>query len=156
MNYDLSQKEDRKKFLRRANMLMRKQRTNVALIDESKRTINQNSYIHVLCRILAEDTGVSERYAKLVYFKELANPDIFVSVSKDPIAGKPIKFIRSSCDLSVPEMAQAITNFLQWSAEQGYDLPQASLDEDGQLVFASEEEKEKFHRAQIETSKLDG
>ena len=156
MNYDLSQKEDRKKFLHRANMLLRKQRTNVALIDESKRTPNQNSYIHVLCRILAMDTGVSERYAKLVYFKELANPDIFVSVSKDPIAGKPIKFIRSSCDLTVPEMARAIDNFLRWAAEQGYELPQASLNEDGELVFASEEEKEKFHRAQLETSKLDG
>lgn len=156
MIYDLSIKEDRKKFIKRANLLLSKQRTNVSLIDESKRTLNQNSYIHVLCRILALDTGVSERYAKLVYYKELANPDIFVSVTKDPITGKPIKFIRSSCDLTIKEMAQSITNFLQWAAEQGYQLPQASLNDDGQLVFASDEEKEKFHRAQIETSVIDG
>lgn len=156
MNYDLTDKQNRKKFVKRANYLLAKQRTNVALIDESKRTPNQNSYVHVLCRILAMDVGVSERYAKLVYFKEKANPEIFVSVIKDPITGKTEKFIRSTCDLTIKEMSDAIKNFFLWASEvAGYELPKATLKEDGSLVFDSEEEKQKFKKAQLETSKMD-
>jgi len=46
MNYDLTIKEERKKFIQRANALLAKQRSNVCLKDESNRTLNQNKYIH--------------------------------------------------------------------------------------------------------------
>ena len=42
-----------------------------------EKTLEQNGYLHVLCRIMAMETHVSERYAKYVYFKQLANPEIF-------------------------------------------------------------------------------
>lgn len=155
MNYDLSRKEDRGRFVKRANQLLRNQRTNVALIDESNRTLNQNSYIHVLCRILADDTGTTEQYAKQVYFKEIANPEIFEHVTKDPLTGRVVKITRSSRDLTIPEMAKAITTFIRWAAGEGYVLPEANLNEDGSLTFASEADKEAFHQAQIKTSKFD-
>lgn len=155
MNYDLTIKEERKRFVKRANMLLAKQRRNVKLIDESNRTPDQNSYMHVLCRILALDTGVSEDYAKQVYFKDQANHDIFYSASKDKITGKMETFIRSSRDMSIPDMSKAISRFLVWAAEQGFNLPQASLNDDGTLIFASDKDKEAFHKAQIATSNLD-
>ena len=155
MNYDLSIKEERKKFLRRANALLKNQQTNVSLVDESKRTLNQNSYIHVLCRILAAETGTTESYAKQVYFKELANPEVFVRVTKDPLTNKMVKTTRSTCDLTVPEMARAITAFIHWAAEQGYDLPEASLNDDGTLSFVSQQASDAFHQAVIQTSKLE-
>lgn len=155
MNYDLSDKSDRRRFVKRANFLLSKQRTNVVLTDESNRTIDQNSYIHVLFRILALDIGVSEDYVKEMHFKREANADIFVTTTKDPITKKTVNFIRSTTELKIPEMSRAINSFLKWAADFGYELPAAKLDDDGNLTFNSEKDKESFHKAQIQTSKLD-
>ena len=149
MNYDLTDKEQRRKFVKYANSLLKNKRTLVSLEDKSNRTLSQNCYIHVLCRILAQDTGVTEYYAKQVYFKELANSDLFVHVTKDQITGKMVKVIRSSADLNIQEMARAITNFRNWAAEQGYYLPEATLNDDGTMTFDSEEAKQAFHQAEL-------
>ena len=153
MNYDLTNKEDRKRFVRRANALLKSSRHNVALTDESARTLNQNSYIHILCRIMADGTGTTENYAKQVYFKELANRDIFVRVTKDPLTGEMIRTLRSTCDLTIQEMSKAIDGFILWAAEQGYSLPAATVNDDGTMTFNSQADKQAFHQAQIETSK---
>lgn len=153
MNYDLSDKTWRKKFIKRANQLLRLQRTNVSLVDESNRTLNQNSYVHVLFRIVADYTGDSEEYVKQVHFKKLVNPDIFIAVTKDKITGQMTKYVRSSAEVSISEMARAITNFILWAAEHDIQLPEARLNEDGTMTFASERDKEAFHQAQLLTSK---
>lgn len=153
MNYDLTNKENRKRFIQRCNSLLKNQRNNVVLIDESNRTLNQNRYIHVLCRILANDVGVTEEYAKQVYFKELANRDIFVTFTKDPIADKMVEVHRSTCDLTIEEMSRAITRFIAWAAENGYVLPEATLNDDGTMTFNDDQSNEAFHQAEIETSK---
>lgn len=155
MNYDLTLKEERKRFINRCNFLLKKQRNNVSLIDESGRTLNQNSYIHVLCRILAVDIGVTESYAKQVYFKEQSNKDIFFTASKDPLTGKMVDIIRSTRDLSITEMRRAITNFRNWAADNGYNLPEAVIKDDGTMEFASEQDKQAFHQAVIKTSKME-
>jgi len=153
MNYDLTDKQQRRKFVKYANSLLKNKRTLVSLEDKSNRTLSQNCYIHVLCRILAQDTGVTEYYAKQVYFKELANADIFVHPTKDALTGKMIRTVRSSADLSIQEMAKAITNFRNWASEQGYYLPEATLNDDGTMTFNDERDKEAFRQAEIETSK---
>ena len=152
MNYDLTDKEQRKKFIRYANSLLKHKRTLVSLEDRSSRTLSQNCYLHVLCRILAQDIGVTEAYAKQVYFKELANPDIFLTVSKDPLSGQMVKITRSSSDLSIQEMSRAISNFIIWAGENGYVLPEAEVKEDGTMEFKTPEDKDAFHQAEIETS----
>lgn len=153
MNYDLTNKENRKRFIARCNSLLKNQRNNVCLIDESNRTLNQNRYIHVLCRILAQDVGVTEEYAKQVYFKELANPDIFITRTKDPITNEFIKITKSTCDLTIDEMRRAISGFIRWAAENGYELPEASLNDDGTMSFGDDHNDAAFHQAEIETSK---
>ena len=155
MNYNLTSKQDRKHFIRYANSLLRNERTLVSLEDKSNRTLNQNSYIHVLCRIMAEGTGTTEHYAKQVYFKELANPQLFIRVTKDPLTNEMVKTIRSTCDLTIQEMSAAINNFIMWAAEQGYQMPEANLNSDGTVTFATEQDKEAFNQAEIETSKAD-
>lgn len=156
MNYDLRNKEDRKRFLRYANMLMRQQRSNVKVVDESNRTLNQNSYAHVLIRIVAAYTGETEYYAKQVYFKALANPGIFFVVTKDSATGKIMKMVRSTADLSIDEMRKAISNF-HWWVLQTFDgqlvLPEATIEDDGTVTFRSEAEREGLARADIEASK---
>lgn len=153
MNYDLTNKENRRRFIARCNSLLKNQRNNVCLIDESNRTLNQNRYIHVLCRILAQDVGVTEEYAKQVYFKELANPDIFITRTKDPITNEFIKITKSTCDLTIDEMRRAISGFIRWAAENGYELPEASLNDDGTMSFGDDNNDAAFHQAEIETSK---
>ena len=102
---------------------------------------------------MAEGTGMTEDYAKQVYFKELANPELFVRITKDPLTSKMVKTIRSTCDLTIPEMAKAITRFIKWAAEQGYVLPEAEIHEDGTMALASYQDETAFHQAQLETGK---
>ena len=124
----------------------------VSLEDKSNRTLSQNCYLHVLCRILAQDIGVTEQYAKQVYFKELANPDVFVTVSKDPLSGQMVKVTRSTVDLTIQEMRKAISNFIAWAADNGYELPEATINDDGTMEFVSDDDKNAYHQAEIKTS----
>ncbi len=155
MNYDLRIKEERKLFIKRANQLLKSERTNVVLCDESNKTVKQNSYIHVLCRILATETGVTEAYAKQVYFKELANPSIFVTVTTDNISGKVIKYYKSIKDLTLQETRKAISSFILWAEENGYHLPKATVQMDGSLSFNSAQDEQAYHQAIIKTSKFE-
>lgn len=158
MNYNLKNKEDRKRFLRYANMLMRKERSNVKIVDESNRTLNQNSYAHILIRIVAQYTGETEYYAKQVYFKELANPGLFSTVTKDSVTGQMISRLRSTTELTIPEMRKAIWGFRQWALDT-FDgkliLPDATIEDNGNVTFGSEEEKVGFEKAEIEASKVE-
>ena len=85
----------------------------------------------------------------------MANPDIFVTVSKDPLTGEMIKTIRSTCDLTIQEMRRAIEGFRMWAADNGYALPEATLEDDGTMTFARDGDKIAFHQAEIETSKME-
>lgn len=156
MNYDLRNKEDRKRYLRYANMLLRKERSNVKILDESSRTLNQNSYAHILIRIVAAYTGETEYYAKQVYFKKKANPGIFYSVTKDKLTGELTEVVRSTKDLSIPEMRKAISGFHAWvldTFEGKLILPEAKIEDDGSVTFNSKEEAEGFAKAEIEASR---
>lgn len=153
MNYNLTNKEDRKRFIRYANSLLKNKKTLVSLDDKSNRTLSQNCYIHVLCRVMAQETGTTEYYAKQVYFKELANPDLFIRVTKDPLTGQMVKTIRSSTELTIQEMSKAIDNFIAWAAEQGYTMPEATSNVDGTMSFNSANDEKAFNQAEIETSK---
>lgn len=155
MIYDLTNALHRKQFVARANKLLKNHCKVVELTDSSPRSLKQNSYLHVLVRILAMETGVEEWYAKNVYFKSFANPQLFERKVTDPITKKPSVSLRSTKDLSVDEMALAINRFRKWSEEQGYYLPEAHQNDDGTLTFASDEDREAYEKAMAETSRLD-
>ena len=156
MNYNFRDKNDRKRAIRYVNMLLRKERSNVKILDESSRTLNQNSYMHILVRIVASYTGETEYYAKQIYFKKMANPGIFYTMSKDTVTGKMVEVVRSSKELSIPEMRKAISAFRQWALEASDGkliLPDATIKDDGTVEFKSEEERKGFEKAEIEASK---
>lgn len=151
MIYDLTNPLHRKQFARRANKLLLDRCRFAVLSDESRRTPNQNRYLHVLCRIMALETGVSETYAKEVYFKQFANTGLFVIESDDPVTGMKVQSMRSSADLTKEEMKRAITNFRHWAADNGYYLPEATTEDDGTLTFASTKDEEIYKLADLET-----
>ena len=155
MIYDLTISLHRKQFAKRCNDLLRRRCTNVNLVDESKRSLNQNSYLHVLCRMLAIETGVTQDYSKQVYFKQLANPKLFVREEIDPITKQMVTSLRSTSELTREEMNRAINTFRHWSEENGYYLPEANPDEEGNYEFASEEDAKAFHQGELEASRLE-
>jgi len=155
MKYDLSIPLHRKRFAYRCNQMLKKRITCVELSDESNRTINQNRYLHVIIRILAMDTGVTESYAKDVYFKQLANPSIFIVEETDTVTGFKVNYLRSTSTLSKQEMSRAINTFRHWAEEQGYYLPDATPNEEtDEMVFANEEQEQMFHQAEMETERM--
>ena len=155
MNYDLTNPLHRKQFVRRANKMLERKCQNAVLTDESKRSLSQNSYLHVLCRILAIETGVTERYAKDMYFKTMSNPDIFIRDDEDKLTGMRVQYLRSTSTLTTDEMSKAINSFRHWSEDQGYYLPEADLDASGNMVFTSEKDKEAFRQGEIEASRME-
>lgn len=154
MTYDLTNPLHRKQFVARANKLLKKHCKVARLEDGSTRTIKQNSYLHVIIRILAIETGVSEQYAKDTYFKTMSNKDLFQQTKTDPMTGEEITFLRGTEELSVDEMATAIEKFRHWSEDNGYYLPEAHSTGNGDVEFTSNEEKEAFEQAKTETERL--
>ena len=133
MIYDLSKPLDREKFKMRVNHLFAKGR-QVELVEKVKRSLSQNSYLHVLLGILAIDQGVTMDYAKEFYYKRHVNRDIFVVSRKDKIVGD-VEVLRSSRDLTVEEMRISIDRLRNWaSSELGCYLP--SADEESLLKEA--------------------
>lgn len=154
MKYDLSTPLHRKQFIAKCNKLLDDKVKCVTLTDDTKRTVNQNKYLHVLFRVLALELGESEYYVKQVHFKEIANPEIFVRERVDKITGEVQKYTRSTADLSKEEMTRAINIFRRWSEDNGYYLPDADMDDDGAVVFKSDRDLEVFHQADMETQRV--
>lgn len=155
MIYDLTNPLHRKQFAKRCNKMLALRLEKIELINRSKRSIRQNDYLHVLVRILAIETGVTEEYSKQVYFKQFANPSLFIRVSEDKVSGTKIQYLRSSADLTTEEMSRAINTFRHWSEDNGYYLPEANIDDEGNLTFASEDDERAYHQAELETSRLE-
>ena len=117
MIYDLKLAIDRKKAEQRFVKLMAES-AKIELKKREKRSLNQNSYLHLLINYFACETGCTTVEAKQIY-KEI-NSQIY-EYEKDGH-----KFIRSSADLTTTEMALSITRFRDYSsAEAGVYLPSA-------------------------------
>lgn len=101
-----------------------------------KRSLSQNSYLHLLIGAFGNHFGYTLEEAKLIY-KEL-NADTYRYRKK----GRT--FWRSSADLSKEEMAKTIDAFMQKSAEAGYPLPLAT-DQEWLRQIENEIERSKYY-----------
>lgn len=156
MTYDLSNKAHRKQIVTRVNNYLKKKSGLLTITDDSVRTLNQNKYLHVLIRMLALETGVQEDYAKEMYFKRLANPNLFVKTRFDSLSGKDMEYTVSSSALTTEEMSKAIDSFRRWSESNGYYLPEAHYnDETHEYEFSSTEDKLAFEKGIVDTSRAD-
>ena len=91
-----------------------------------KRSLSQNSYLHLLLGYFASQTGNTLEWVKQQYYKRACNPDIFIAEKYDNMLKHTIKYVRSSADLSTDEMTLSIERFRNWSAaEAGIYLPEA-------------------------------
>lgn len=99
-----------------------------------KRSLQQNSYLHVLLGYFAAQTGNTLEWVKKEYYKKLVNPTTFIRTKEDRFMGV-VKYLRSSADLDTAEMTTSIDRFRNWSAsEVGIYLP--SPDEERLIQLA--------------------
>ena len=86
-----------------------------------QRSIAQNAYLHVVIAYWASEYGCTMEEAKVRFFKELVNPDIFWTEMTNR-RGMKIKRLKSSSELDKAEMTIAIERFRNW-ASQNEELP---------------------------------
>jgi hypothetical protein len=154
MYYDLNNPFHRKQFVTYVKKLL-KDNKQVELTDKSTRTLRQNAYLHTLIRVLAIETGVTEKYAKEEYFKRAANPTLFVQQITDPVTGEQKETLGESSALTISDMSIAIDRFRTWASEQGIYLPEAHLaGEDDLMQFASDTDAKAYDQAVVETGRL--
>lgn len=119
---------DLKKEAERADVryeFLKKKGAVVELTEKTNRSLNQNSYLHLLFGIFAIEYGARIQFVKDEFFKKHVNPELFVTKRADKILGD-VTELRSSADLSVEEMKTAIDRFKIWSVQEaGIFLPDA-------------------------------
>lgn len=107
-----------------------------------RRTVPQNSYLHLLLGYFGTLYGCSLEEAKVDFYKRTCNRDIFQRTKVNKF-GKTVTYLRSSADLSVSEMTLSITRFRNWAASEAeIYLPDANT---GAMIYmqqAVERDKE--------------
>ena len=96
----------------------------VELKEKRGRSLNQNSYLHLLLSAFALQYGYTLDEVKTHYYKLVVNKDIFLREWIDKFTGECYKYLRSSADLTKDEMSKSISDFKFWAKEEaGFDFP---------------------------------
>ena len=145
MVYNLSNVLDAQNAETRLQQLKKKGCVIELTEKKPKRSIKQNSYLHLILGYFATQTGDTPEWVKQQYFKKLCNPDIFIGERHDRFLGA-VKYIRSSAELTTDQMNMAIERFRNWAAaEAGIYLPDP-LSHEEILLMQIEVEK---HRSNL-------
>jgi hypothetical protein len=118
MKYNLAEKDEAIRAFDYLSELVAKESLAEVKKISPKRTINQNSYLHLLISAFGLHFGYTIEEAKIIY-KEI-NKGIYQYEKKGRV------FLKSSADLNKEEMAKTIDLFRSKSAENGYPLPPAT------------------------------
>lgn len=89
---------------------------------KKKRSISQNSYMHLIFSWFGLEFGYTLEEVKQEIFKREVNPEIFYDGDKDGIV--TIQKWRSTASLDTGEMTLAIDRFRDFSAKHGCYLPE--------------------------------
>lgn len=94
-------------------------KTFVAIFEpvKKKRSLGQNSLLHLWMQVLEGDTGTHHEVWKQ-YFKER-----FLSVYSDNCFGEEVKTVQGTHDLNTKEFTDFLDKIHQQAAEEGYYLP---------------------------------
>lgn len=91
----------------------------------AKRSISQNSYMHLIFAWFASEYGELPSYVKQVLFKQIVNPHIFKTTYVNEKTGEEREDWRSTADMNTKELTTAIENFRNYSIkEAGIYLPE--------------------------------
>ena len=137
MIYDLSNEYDAAKFKERAKSLLHERAVVEMAKKTTKRSLAQNSYLHVLLGYFASEFGYTMEEVKHDIFKKRCNPELFLHKRKNK-RGFEVTYVRSSTELDKSQMTQAIERFRNYSsAVCGLYLPEPN--EHRALIFAQQQ-----------------
>lgn len=129
MIYNLHNEYEAPKFKDKVDKLLQEGATVELKKLHPKRTLQQNSYLHLLLGFFGSEYGLSIEEVKLDIFKRLCNAELFKR-SHSNKKGVRVEFLRSTAELTTAEMTTAIERFRNWSASvAGIYLPSANEDE---------------------------
>lgn len=123
MIYNSEKELDVKKATDRLNWLITNKKVFELKEKRKKRSISQNSYLHLVLSWFGLETGYTLEEVKQQIFKKLVNSDLFYEGEH----GESIKVQRwrSSADLNTKEMTLAIDRFRDFSSkEMGIYIPE--------------------------------
>lgn len=118
MLFDLSNELQAQNFKTRCNALYKKKGIVDLTEKKPQRTLSQNAYLHTILSYFGSQIGYELEEVKAWYFKELCNPELFVTYGIDKLTGERRKRLRSSADLTTDEMTLAIDRFRNWAADK--------------------------------------
>lgn len=87
-----------------------------------RRSISQNNYLHLILCAFGLNFGYTLYEVKQYIFKQIVNKDLFYDGQKEGI--EEIPKWRSTAHLDTKELTTAIDRFLDYSAKNGYRLPE--------------------------------
>lgn len=124
MKYNLaSQSEAGAALMHLTQLINDKKKVEIKTI-KPRRSLNQNSYLHLLLGAFGAHFGYTLEEAKTIYKSLPGNREIY-SYEKE-VREKKFEFVRSSADLDKDEMTKSIDVLREWSAKAGYPLPTAT------------------------------
>lgn len=115
MMYNLSDPVDVQNFKIRCGKLLGRA-SMIELTEKKPRSLNSNSYLHVILEYFASQTGNTMEDVKQIYYKQVCNSDIFVRRVNDKILGCERTKLRSTSELNQEELSLSIDRFRNWSA----------------------------------------
>lgn len=136
MIYNLSNKfevDKCREYLRKAFA----EKAVIEVKKKNRRSLAQNSYLHLLIGYFASQYGCSFDEAKIDFYKRECNREIYERTKTNRM-GQNILYLRSSSELDKGEMTLSIERFRNWSSSvAGIYLPAAN--EDQMIIFAMQE-----------------
>lgn len=136
MKFNLAIKEEKSQAMSYFMKLVNKKTLVEVKKISPKRTLSQNSYLHLIIGYFGVHFGYTLDEAKIIY-KEI-NSSIYAYKKKERV------FYRSSADLTKEEMAQSIDRFREKSQEAGCELPLAT-DQEWLRQIENEIERSRYY-----------
>jgi len=103
---------------------MKKNKKIELKVKHPRRSIPQNSYLHLILSAFGANFGYTLEETKQYIFKQIVNKDTFYNGEKTGLV--TLQEWRSTSDLDSKEMTVCIDRFLDYSSKNGYGLPEPS------------------------------
>jgi len=126
MNYDLSNKLEQNQFIEKAKYYIQKGKNVELKLKHPKRSISQNSYLHLILTWFGLEVGLTMEEVKVDIFKKHVNQAIFYEgEAQSKIPGIMVERFRSTASLDKAEMTLSIDRFRNFSSQEcGIYLPE--------------------------------
>ena len=122
MIYDTSNRIQKEQAKTRFEHLLSNDKTIEVKEKRKTRSVSQNAYLHLILSAFGLEFGYTLEETKQYIFKQQVNSDIFNDGEKHGLI--TIQVWRSTANLNTKELTICIDRFLDYSAKNGYRLPE--------------------------------